>query len=84
MGAGTALTNVALGIAYANHLGKNVLVAGTTDAAHPTAVMVLPPAKVRPIDHDAPWFRARSERYAYLMWWGMRDDAEVPTQGFSR
>ena len=28
MGAGSALTNVALAIAYANHLGKNVLVAG--------------------------------------------------------
>jgi hypothetical protein len=31
MGAGTALTNVALGIAYANHIGKTVLVAGTTE-----------------------------------------------------
>ncbi|WP_162251801.1 virulence factor, partial [Massilia sp. Root335] len=33
MGAGTALTNVALGIAYANHIGKTVLVVGTTDQA---------------------------------------------------
>uniref|UniRef100_UPI002ACBFDE0 virulence factor n=1 Tax=Massilia luteola TaxID=3081751 RepID=UPI002ACBFDE0 len=46
MGAGTALTNVALGIAYANHLGKNVLVAGTTDEAQPVATLVVPPAVV--------------------------------------
>ena len=38
MGAGTALTNVALAIGHANHFGKNVLVAGTSDAEHPTAV----------------------------------------------
>uniref|UniRef100_UPI002ACC1030 virulence factor n=1 Tax=Massilia luteola TaxID=3081751 RepID=UPI002ACC1030 len=58
MGAGTALTNVALGIAYANHLGKNVLVAGTTDEAQPVATLVVPPAVVRPIQYDKPWFRA--------------------------
>ena len=84
MGAGTALTNVALGIAYANHFGKNVLVAGTTDQAHPTAVMVLPPAKVRPIDPEKPWFRARGENDAYLMWWGIRHDAEWRMQGYSK
>jgi hypothetical protein len=84
MGAGTALTNVALGIAYANHMGKNVLVAGTTDQAHPTAVMVLPPAKVRPIDPEKPWFRARSERDAHLMWWGIRDDDDSYMQGYSK
>jgi len=83
MGAGTALTNVALGIAYANHLGKNVLVAGTTDQSHPTAVMVLPPAKVRAIDPDKPWFRARGGNHAYLMWWGIRHDAEWRMQGYS-
>jgi len=83
MGAGTALTNVALGIAYANHLGKNVLVAGTSDAEHPTAVMVLPPAKVRPIDPNKDWFRARTMNYAYLPWWGLRHDVKPQRQGFS-
>ena len=84
MGAGTALTNVALGIAYANHLGKNVLVAGTHDLAKPTAVLVVPPAKVRPIDLDKPWFRARGENNAYLMWWGLRHDAGAGSQGYSK
>jgi hypothetical protein len=84
MGAGTALTNVALGIAYANHMGKNVLVAGTTDLEKPTAVVVVPPAKVRPIDHEKPWFRARGENNAYLMWWGLRHDAELGMQGYSK
>jgi hypothetical protein len=80
MGAGTALTNVALGIAYANHFGKNVLVAGTSDAEHPTAVVVAPPAVVRPIDHEKDWFRARAESYAYLFWWGIRHDADPQQQ----
>lgn len=84
MGAGTALTNVALGIAYANHIGKNVLVAGTTDKSKPTAVVIVPPAKVRPIDHEKPWFRARGEGTAFLMWWGLRHDAEPRSQGYSR
>ena len=84
MGAGTALTNVALGIAYANHFGKNVLVAGTSDAAHPTAVLVTPPAKVRPIDADKPWFRARGGNNAFLPWWGLRNDAPPGSQGYSK
>lgn len=84
MGAGSALTNVALAIAYANHLGKNVLVAGTTDAAQPTAVVVAPPATVRPINHDEPWFRARGENNAYLAWWGLRHDATIRRQGYSK
>lgn len=86
MGAGTALTNVALGIAYANHFGKNVLVAGTSDTAHPTAVLIAPPEKVRPIDPDAPWFRARGENNAHLMWWGIRHDVpqEDRMQGYSK
>ena len=83
MGAGTSLTNVALGIAYANHMGKHVLVAGTTDNDHPIAVLIQPPAKARPIDHDDPWFRARGEGSAYLMWWGMRHDAPPHSQGYS-
>ncbi|AXA94668.1 hypothetical protein DPH57_10390 [Massilia sp. YMA4] len=84
MGAGTALTNVALGIAYANHIGKNVLVAGTTDAAQPTAVVVVPPEKVRPFNPDGPWFRARGGNAAFLPWWGLRHDAEPGLQGYSR
>jgi len=83
MGAGTALTNVALGIAYANHIGKNVLVTGTSDAEQPTAVVVSPPAKVRPIDPNAPWFRARGEGSAFLPWWGLRHDAGPEQQGYS-
>ena len=54
MGAGTALTNVALGIAYANHFGKNVLVAGTSDQDHPTAVLVVPPRKCVPSSMTSP------------------------------
>jgi len=80
MGAGTALTNVALAIGHANHFGKNVLVAGTSDAEHPTAVMVVPPAKVRPIDPDKPWFRARTENNAYLPWWGLRRPETLSTE----
>jgi hypothetical protein len=83
MGTGTSLTNMALGIAYANHIGKHVLVAGTTDTSHATAVLIQPPAKVRPIDHDDPWFRARGEGNAYLMWWGDRHDMPVHSQGYS-
>ena len=84
MGAGTALTNVALGIAYANHIGKNVLVAGTTDQAEPIATVVVPPAIVRPIRPDEPWFRARGENTAHLAWWGIRHDVKDKTQGYSR
>jgi hypothetical protein len=84
MGAGTALSNVALGIAYANHIGKNILVAGTTNAEQPTAVVVSAPAKVRPIDPNAPWFRARGGGSAFLPWWGLRHDAKPGSQGYSR
>lgn len=84
MGAGSALTNVALGIAYANHIGKTVLVAGTTDPDLPTATVVVPPAVVRPIDPKKPWFRARSLNSTYLPWWGLRNDAKSTIQGDSR
>lgn len=83
MGAGTALTNVALGIAYANHMGKHVLVAGATELERPTAVLVSPPGKARPIEPGKPWFRARGGNHAYLMWWGIRHDEEHRMQGFS-
>jgi len=83
-GAGTALTNVALGIAHAHHFGKPVLVAGTSDLTAPVALVVLPPAVVRPIRHDQPWFRARGGNHAYLPWWGLRHDAPEYYQGFSK
>jgi hypothetical protein len=84
MGAGSALTNVALAIGYANHFGKHVMVAGTTELDRPTAVVVSPPAVVRPIDPDKTWFRARSMSHAYLPWWGLRDDAIEHMQGYSK
>lgn len=84
MGAGSALTNVALAIGYANHFGKHVVVAGTTDPERPTAVVISPPAVVRPINPDKPWFRARSMNDAYLPWWGLRDDAPAYPQGYSK
>ncbi|RQS18506.1 virulence factor [Burkholderia sp. Bp8992] len=83
MGAGSALTNVALAIGRANHLGGNVLVAGTTDAEHPTAAVVVAPSKLTPIDAGKNWFRARGENNAYLPWWGRRHDARPASQGYS-
>ncbi|MDF3097858.1 virulence factor [Burkholderia sp. BCCIQ04A] len=83
MGAGAALTDVALAIGRANHLGGNVLVAGTTDAEHPTAVVVVAPSKLTPIDPGKDWFRARGENNAYLPWWGRRHDARPAPQGYS-
>ena len=83
-GAGTALTNVALAIAHANHVGRPVLVAGTSDSESVTAVVVAPPAVVRPIDHEQPWFRARGGNTVFLPWWGRRFDARPGSQGYSR
>ncbi|OYO30341.1 hypothetical protein CD932_03725, partial [Janthinobacterium sp. PC23-8] len=83
-GAGTALTNVALAIAHAHHFGKPVLVAGTSDLSAPVALVVAPPAVVRPIKFDQPWFRARGGNHAYLPWWGLRHDAPEYLQGFSQ
>ncbi|KAF1033424.1 MAG: hypothetical protein GAK33_06309 [Burkholderia lata] len=83
MGAGAALTDVALAIGRANHLGGNVLVAGTTDAEHPTAVVVVAPSKLTPIDASKDWFRARGGNNAYLPWWGRRHDARQASQGYS-
>ncbi|WP_219132738.1 hypothetical protein [Janthinobacterium sp. UMAB-60] len=83
MGAGTALTNVALAVAYANHLGRPVLVAGTGDLEAPVAVLVAPPAVARPIDPEKPWFRARGEASVFLPWWGLRHDAKTLMQGYS-
>ncbi len=83
-GAGTALTDVALAIGRANHLGGPVLVAGTTDSARLNAVIVTPPAQLIPIDADRDWFRARGENNAYLPWWGRLRGVAYPTQGFTK
>lgn len=83
MGAGTALTDVVLAIGRANHFGEHVLVAGTTDAEHPVAVVVTPPKEVVPVDPNADWFRARGENNAYLPWWGRRYDEKYGQQGWS-
>lgn len=83
-GAGTALTDVALAIGHANHLGGHVLVAGTTDSAQLSAVIVTPPAQLIPIDAERDWFRARGENNAYLPWWGRRRGVSYPTQGFTQ
>ncbi|MEK7913069.1 virulence factor [Burkholderia contaminans] len=83
MGAGTALTDIALAIGRINHFGGNALVAGTTDAGHPTAVVVLPPSKLTPINQNGDWFRARGEDNAYLPWWGRRHDTNYGIQGYS-
>ncbi|PKO80756.1 MAG: hypothetical protein CVU19_10665 [Betaproteobacteria bacterium HGW-Betaproteobacteria-13] len=84
-GAGTALTNVALAIAYAHHKGTSVLVAGTTEADTAAAVVVTPPARARVLDPSKDWFRARGGRDAYLPWWGLRRDVDWSRymQGYS-
>ncbi|VWC10495.1 virulence factor [Burkholderia seminalis] len=53
------------------------------DAEHPTAVVVVAPSKLTPIDADKDWFRARGGNNAYLPWWGRRHDARPASQGFS-
>ncbi len=83
MGTGTALTDVVLAIGRANHLDEKVLVAGTTDAQHPTAVVVVPPSRITLIDPDKDWFRARGENNEYLPWWGRRHDTNYGMQGYS-
>ncbi|MBW9335856.1 hypothetical protein FEE59_20280 [Herbaspirillum sp. RU 5E] len=85
MRAGTAITNVALAIAWAHHKGRPVMVAGTTEPDKATAVMVTPPDRARVFDPEKNWFRARGEGYAYLPWWGLRKDLDWSTymQGYS-
>ncbi|WP_414137068.1 virulence factor [Burkholderia cepacia] len=83
MGAGSALTDVALAIGRINHFGGNALVAGTTDPKHPAAVVIMPPSKLTSIDPDKDWFRARGENNAYLPWWGRRHDTDYGMQGYS-
>lgn len=74
MGAGTALTNIALAIAYAHHMNMPVMVAGTHGQDSAQAMLVRPPANPRPFDPEKNWFRARGGGTAYLPWWGIRHD----------
>ncbi|SIR81606.1 hypothetical protein SAMN05880566_1241, partial [Janthinobacterium sp. TND4EL3] len=55
-----------------------------SDLSAPVALVVAPPAVVRPIQPGKPWFRARSGNHAYLPWWGLRHDAPEYYQGFSQ
>jgi hypothetical protein len=85
MRAGTAVTNLALAIAWSHQKGKPVLVAGTTEEDRATAVVVTPPSRARVFNPDKDWFRARGEGNAYLPWWGLRrkEDWATVSQGFS-
>ena len=86
MGAGSAVTNLALAVAWTHQKGQPVLVAGTTEPERATAVVVTPPARARLVDPAKDWFRARGERHAYLPWWGLRKDVkwEQYMQGYSQ
>jgi hypothetical protein len=85
MRAGSALTDVALAVAWTHQKGQPVLVAGTREAERAVAVVVTPPDRARRADPDKDWFRARGEGNAYLPWWGLRkqDDWSKTMQGFS-
>ena len=85
MRAGSALTNIALAIAWTHQKGQPVLVAGTTEPERATVVVVTPPAKPRLMNPDKDWFRARGEGTTYLPWWGMRKDEKWDSymQGYS-
>jgi hypothetical protein len=85
MGAGTALTNVALAVAWTHQKGAPVLVAGTSDLTYPTLMVVTPPARPRRFDPNTNWFRAGGEGNAHLPWWGLRKNADWSQyeQGFS-
>lgn len=85
MRAGSALTNIALAIAWTHQKGQPVLVAGTTEPERATVVVVTPPAKPRLYNPDKDWFRARGEGTTYLPWWGMRKDEKWDSymQGYS-
>jgi hypothetical protein len=85
MRAASAVTNIALAIAWTHQKSKPVLVAGTTEPERATVVVVTPPSKPRLMNPDKDWFRARGEGNAYLPWWGMRKDEkwENYMQGYS-
>ena len=70
MGAGSALTNIAMAIGRANHVGNTVLVAGTTDSDRPVAVVVVPPGRSDRIDVSSVPLQVRSGSSACIPWWG--------------
>lgn len=70
MGAGSALTNIAMAIGRAHHVGNNVLVAGTTDSGRPVAVVVVPPERSDGVGFNAVRFRARGDAGGCQPWWG--------------
>jgi hypothetical protein len=85
MRAGTAVTNLALAVAWTHQKGQPVLVAGATEPDSAVAVIVLPPQRARIAYPAKNWFRARGEGNAYLPWWGLRRDKDWSkySQGFS-
>lgn len=70
MGAGSALTNIAMAIGRAHHMGNTVLVAGTTHSDHPVAVVVVPHEPPDGARFDAVRLRARSDSSGCVPWWG--------------
>jgi hypothetical protein len=85
MRAGSAITNLALAVAWTHQKGQPVLVLGSTEPERATAVLVTPPAKARIVDPARDWVRARGNTTAYRPWWGLRKDADwqkMP-QGYS-
>jgi hypothetical protein len=70
MGAGSALTNIAMAIGRAHYVGNKVLVAGTTDSDRPVAVVVVPPERPDGAAPGAVQLRARSWSSGDLPWWG--------------
>ena len=81
MGTGSALTNIAMAIGRANHVGEAVLVAGATDADRPVAVVVVPPAKFDGIDPDRIALHGESRDESCVPWWGRRRECEPAGAG---
>lgn len=71
MGAASALTNVALAIGRAEHMGNAVLVAGTTDSDRPVAVVVVPTQqRADAVGRGAVRCGAHGSSSVYGPWWG--------------
>jgi hypothetical protein len=85
MGAGSAVTNLALAVAWTHQkgpgAGRRHHRAGSRHRRGRHA-----PARARRVDPTKDWFRARGERHAYLPWWGLRKDVkwEGYMQGYSQ
>jgi len=71
MGAASALTNVAMAIGRAEHVGNTVLVAGTTDSDRPVAVVVVPTLKRRDaVGRKSGRYSAHGGSSVCGPWWG--------------